>query len=360
MMNKKRIDAFDYLRSLATILVVLGHSAFYTITTNTPEIGIDFSQSIIDNTIIYRLYIIFGGLIYSCHMHVFMVLSGMIYAFSLGSGKYTNFKIFIKNKLKRLLIPYVLVSLLYNIPVLLISGYFNSNNLFYNIWLYLIGFGKNHLWFLITLVYIFFIVHIIYIIKNKMVFLVVYFFSVILCIFIDSGIIQLTELLYVDRLCLYLFWFMTGVIVHYFLQNKKSCITYDHVPRYFPWIMLVVWLLVYGGYRVSKIYVLFFMARITGVIFFVLLSIFLSERKIKKIEHYNTKLCDLSFDIYLYGVPLNYIVLVAFVSIFPVPYSMSWFSSGGLIILRIITQMLIPMFIHYIVCWGKNLTKQNQ
>ena len=71
----------------------------------------------------------------------------------LNGGKYKTVLGLLKNKIPRLIIPYFLVSILYNIPILWCSNYFGGS--VYNVILYLIGFGKNHLWYLEALFIIF-------------------------------------------------------------------------------------------------------------------------------------------------------------------------------------------------------------
>lgn len=83
----KRLLAFDYLKAIAIILVVIGHWQ----PDNAPEW--------------WALNIRF---IYSFHMPVFLAASGFLFAYTYRPQKYTTF---ISKKFKRLMVPYLSVSL---------------------------------------------------------------------------------------------------------------------------------------------------------------------------------------------------------------------------------------------------------
>ena len=86
---KKRIYWLDNLRALAIILVVIGHFA--------KEIAV--KNELWNNIVNY---------IYSFHMPLFFVLSGITHSMS----KRKEFKPFVKDKFKKLLIPYFILNLL--------------------------------------------------------------------------------------------------------------------------------------------------------------------------------------------------------------------------------------------------------
>lgn len=83
----KRLLAFDYLKAIAIILVVIGHWQ--------PENPSEW----------WSLNIRF---IYSFHMPVFMAASGFLFAYTYRPQKYTTF---ISKKFKRLMVPYISVSI---------------------------------------------------------------------------------------------------------------------------------------------------------------------------------------------------------------------------------------------------------
>lgn len=106
--------------------MVLGHSGFYIITTSVSSMGCDWTKYILDETIIYKIIGFGTRIIYSCHMQLFILISGMVFQICLNGGKYKTVLGLLKNKIPRLIIPYFLVSILYNIPILWCSNYFGG------------------------------------------------------------------------------------------------------------------------------------------------------------------------------------------------------------------------------------------
>lgn len=90
-----------------------------------------------------------SGWLNSFHIYAFALVSGyLFYHLKCQKGKYEKFIPFVVNKVKRLLIPYVFVSVLWVIPI---QGYFfhyNVKNIFYN---YILAVSPGQLWFLVML-----------------------------------------------------------------------------------------------------------------------------------------------------------------------------------------------------------------
>lgn len=92
-------------------------------------------------------------------MPLFMALSGAIYR--IGEAKYKQFSLFVKNKAKRLIVPYFFVGLFFLVPSICLFQVQNSNEIFKTIWLLLLGQDCRHLWYLLALFEIF-VVHYIF------------------------------------------------------------------------------------------------------------------------------------------------------------------------------------------------------
>ena len=125
MENKKlRLDYLDYAKGLGIILVVLGHIYAYH-----PRIG--------------RGHIVVW--IYSFHMPLFFIISGMLM-----KHKNTNLtKKFFKSRVKGLVIPYVFFCLINSWVKMLLYG-FNIKTLYLDIIYIITGIGVD-MWFLQTL-----------------------------------------------------------------------------------------------------------------------------------------------------------------------------------------------------------------
>ncbi len=102
-MNQKRYDFIDIAKGLGMILVIWGHIILHGPLNN---------------------------FIYSFHMPLFFFISGMLFA----PQKYANVKEFVKRKIKTLLIPYFLLSILTYIWWVLVENRISnsSNNIIFS------------------------------------------------------------------------------------------------------------------------------------------------------------------------------------------------------------------------------------
>lgn len=341
----KKDNKMTILRVIATLLVVLGHSNFYLISTNIRGLGYDASTYVIDHSKFWTLSSYLVGIIYSCHMQLFFVISGYVFALCLKKGKYKTFTALTTAKVHRLLIPYITVTLLYNIPILMLADYFSHN--IRNVLLYFIGYGKNHLWYLIALFFIFLLVYGIRFLWNKVTFmnenatLVVLFFAALLVyIQIECRIINITEFVYLDRVAKYLVWFLFGMILYIIKETSF----YQYYKLKLNWcVVIILFFLWFTSYLIglmgqSKLAAI--ITSFTGVIFFYELCEYIAKKY--KISGEN-KLIDLidkySLEIYLYGVPLNYVILTALIQMWG-KVELNNIQSLLLFMLRFLIQLL--------------------
>ena len=146
---------YDIVRALLMILVVLGHCTYYQISIN---YGGAYYQDLmlqagVNDTLIHRIASWVTGVIYTFHMPLFMALSGAVFSLQLSKGKYGELMLFVKNKFRRLLLPFLLTALFVSIPLKYFSGYWEqSDSLIGDIVIgQLLLQGNSHLWFLPTL-----------------------------------------------------------------------------------------------------------------------------------------------------------------------------------------------------------------
>lgn len=157
MMKEKHINLefINLLYIIGALFVVLGHS-----TAN--YLGNWGAVNLVDS----KAMILIHDYIYTFHMPLFFFISGFIFKYNLNLGKYRIFYSFILGKVKRLLIPYLLVGIFYVSPMKLIIGDYTLNNYWFqsgvNI---LIGISPSQLWYLLALFNIFIIY---YVIKSKL------------------------------------------------------------------------------------------------------------------------------------------------------------------------------------------------
>ncbi|WP_425461501.1 acyltransferase family protein [Holdemanella biformis] len=70
-------------------------------------------------------------LIYTFHMLAFFALSGTLLYSQLKNGRFNSVTEVVKNKISRLVVPFVFVYLFWNTPIKIFSGYYKQSE---NIW----------------------------------------------------------------------------------------------------------------------------------------------------------------------------------------------------------------------------------
>lgn len=129
---------FNILRGIAILLVVIGHSF--------PD---NFNGS--------EVYKYIHKFIYSFHMPVFFFISGF-FSLKIFNDKFI-YKDFIKEKFKRIVVPYISFSLMASVIIVVISHFFNDNinfrNIIYGIFINPYENPMMSLWYIYTLFMIF-------------------------------------------------------------------------------------------------------------------------------------------------------------------------------------------------------------
>ncbi len=257
-MEKKRapshIVGYDNWRTVATLLVVLGHCGSIEIGAgdiyaNTPQALLnDFAE-------IVRQFI------YGFHMPLFVMLSGAL--FFLSSEK-IEYKGWVIRRAKRLLIPYFSTGLLLYLPVRLVVGYYGTNNSFSIIKEFLcdliIGRDINYLWYLIML------------------FEVSALFGVLRCfawprrqrtkIALLLGLFCLSVSQYsigwlpfqLHRTCEFLFWFYLGVL---FEENRDFFLRY--ISKFFLFLIALYILSFVFNYYLNSVQILLHGSRLVAL-----------------------------------------------------------------------------------------------
>lgn len=205
MAKRKAVAEYDILRVAATLLVIIGHSTYYSIVT--PYGGCDYTTLTLPRlSVFYRLADYGVAMIYLFHMPLYMALSGALYRKKCVCGTgYSSCKNIVEDKAKKLLIPFIVVTLFFSVPLKYASGYFNfSDNVLRDIVFgQVLVQGNTHLWFLPVLFVIFFVVYLIEKIRlsRKL---------IILCIFVVSCVNGFIPIAILGNAAYYLLWFYIG------------------------------------------------------------------------------------------------------------------------------------------------------
>ena len=150
--TRKTVYEYDAIRLIATILVVLGHSAYTTMQTSYGGLVINVHYSEVQKVILLIV-----RLIYSFHMPLFIFLAGALYEIGQKGGKWEAFSAFVAAKARRLLLPFVSVTIFWLLPIKYFSGYYSaSNSVIKDMLLGQVVFLENcHLWYVVSLFWIF-------------------------------------------------------------------------------------------------------------------------------------------------------------------------------------------------------------
>lgn len=203
---RKTLNEYDFMKVVCILMVVVGHVCSMYTPTGAVVIGV--SPVITElRKFIYNVM---------CHMPIFCAISGAIYCIQIEKGKYKETIPFIKNKIKRLLVPYVIFSTLFVFPTMLYISNI-ENPLKYYFESYVLTHDTRHLWFLLMLFQMFAVMHftIKYMKGNETVLLFIFMFLH----FFHFDFHQLFR-------PSYLIWFYLG----YYIQHNKRHI--NHANKY--------------------------------------------------------------------------------------------------------------------------------
>ena len=152
----RHVVAYDIVRAVAMLLVVLGHSSYYSIVT--PFGGVDYMGKLLaaggTNPSVHDWVDYILGGVYMFHMRVFFALSGAVFFLRFQQGAYGDgLAAFLRKKGRRLLVPFFLAATFYAIPLKALSGYWTGD--VHAIRDIVLGqyflLGNSHLWFLVVM-----------------------------------------------------------------------------------------------------------------------------------------------------------------------------------------------------------------
>lgn len=343
--SNKKINEYDILRVITTLLVILSHCGYYNIVTKYGGINygelINISQY---NIVFYSIFSHLVRFIYTFHMPLFIALSGALFYTQIKNNRFSTFKSLIENKFKRLIIPFFVVSVMYSIPIKLISGYFNNSK--YILKDIIVGQvliqGNTYLWFLPTLFLCFLIMY--FIEKNIYMYSIKYKVGLLLLLNILSYGIPVMIIKYVFQ---NIIWFYLGFL---FEENREK-LNIKLKKNKSLWIyILSISILLYIIRQISildnyfifkiidKIFIIF--QAIIGCSLIYLLSLKLSTLNISSNRIY-VSLSKTSFGLYLYSDPINYFILFIIYKKFGEGIFITEIGTIAIILLRLIITFVI-------------------
>lgn len=168
-------------------------------------------------------------------MPLFICVSGAIFSFCINNKKkYSDFRLFIIKKWKRLMVPYFLIGIFYVMPVMCTLKITNLNPINYIKENIILSKDARHLWFLWTLFFIFIIFRMFYHRYEKSNRL----FIGVLLFFISFFSDKLPNIFQLQGISYYLFFFCIG---YEFDRNKKKI---DEFLGNRKWIVILGWIFI--------------------------------------------------------------------------------------------------------------------
>ena len=135
---------YDWAKCITTLLVVLAHATVMY----SPKGAIPIAK---DSAFLTGV----TDYIYAFHMPLFVLLSWCVFGYCIESGKYSKIIPFLTNKFKKLMIPYLVIGCFYVAPVVCFLNVTDRGILSYIYDGILLSHNSRHLWYLITLFWIF-------------------------------------------------------------------------------------------------------------------------------------------------------------------------------------------------------------
>lgn len=303
----QRVTIYDWVRLIATIFVVIGHSTYLKMQTSYGGVAYE-----LPSTVSSSYYSAFLTLcrsaeewIYGFHMPLFFMLSGAVLALK----PVGQFSAFCKGKIRRLLIPYFVYGWLFMLPVKYVGGFYTTKTLKFAFRGLLIGIDSGHLWFLTALFWCMFIfVIIIKVLKRLNV-------QSNILILVGAGAIHFAavvipaDILSFKQGLTYIFWFAVG----YVFESERRKHNWDWNAKK---VVLV--------FSVSTfVEVINFRYKLLGVTFTIICSSIWTYLLAWMCDNYLCRVCGTKlwkiliknlFYVYLFHDPLEYIVLKIFMS----------------------------------------------
>lgn len=337
--TNNNVDEYDIVRVIGTILVVIGHSAYTTMVTSTGGIRVDVAYGDFQNIILLLV-----RLIYSFHMPMFIALSGALFYHT----KVTNLKNleFIQKKYRRLLIPFFYTGVFWLVPLKTISGYWDeSKNLMMDIIVgQFIRFDNNHLWYVVSLFWIFLFFKLIYMIKFKK---IRYMLIVISCImFFVVGQNFSFNYFGLRNAMTHSIWFLMGILYERFRDDIRRIIK----NRIYQLFFVLGGIIAYSTYFLlfkNNVY-MYSLIGVFGIGSVLILSLYIDKTVITQTIAYEM-IKKYSFKIYLLSDPCNYLFISLMIKFGAIDIYNYSYGCIGIFVARIIGTILVSILVSYVI-----------
>ena len=341
MGTSSKVKAYSILRFIAILLVLISHMTYYKV--GNAFGGIDYLALAPSGTS-FKWYFIFDKVryvIYLFHMPLFMAISGALFALQTKKGRWSDCGTFTEAKWQRLMIPYLVFTLLYLVPLKYLSGYFGQTNFLMAEGSQLTLLGNSHLWYLYTL---FVVALIAYFLVPRM---QVWYLLPLWGLHLASAYVGLSL---ISLPMEFLLWYMLGAM---FESYRETLTAYFRTKRA---VFLTIWLTAFVVCSLLSLYVGRFgipalqrlvndLAAVAGMGLTYLLAESLAQKKGFLESGFVKAVLLNGLGIYIFSDPLNYVLLRLGQALLG-PAGM--LSLGGLVLMMVFRLVLTGLVAYYL------------
>ena len=341
MQQSKRITEYTVLRVFAILLVLVSHISYYKVGNEFG--GVNILALAPSGTSFKWYYFIdkFRYVIYLFHMPLFMAISGALFALQTKKGRWSAFGTFAEAKWQRLMIPYLVFTLLYLVPIKYLSGYFGQANFLMAEGSQLTLLGNSHLWYLYTL---FVVALVAYFLVPRM---QVWYLLPLWGLHLASAYVGLSL---ISLPMEFLLWYMLGAM---FESYRETLTSYFRTKRA---VFLTIWLTAFVICSLLSLYVGRFgipvlqrlvndLAAVAGMGLTYLLAESLAQKKGFLESGFVEAVLLNGLGIYIFSDPLNYVLLRLGQALLG-PAGM--LSLGGLVLMMVLRLVLTGLAAYYL------------
>lgn len=341
MGTSSKVKAYSILRVIAILLVLISHMTYYKV--GNAFGGIDYLALAPSGTS-FKWYFIFDKVryvIYLFHMPLFMAISGALFALQTKKGRWSAFGSFTEAKWQRLMIPYLVFTLLYLVPLKYLSGYFGQANFLMAEGSQLTLLGNSHLWYLYTL---FVVALVAYFLVPRM---QVWYLLPLWGLHLASAYVGLSL---ISLPMEFLLWYMLGAMFEFY---RETLTAYFRTKRA---VFLTIWLTAFIICSLLSLYVARFgipalqrlvndLAAVAGMGLTYLLAELLAQQKSFLESSFVKAVLLNGLGIYIFSDPLNYVLLRLGQALLG-PSGM--LSLGGLVLMMVLRLVLTGLAAYYL------------
>jgi fucose 4-O-acetylase-like acetyltransferase len=244
--------------------------------------------------------------IYAFHMPLFFMLSGSVFALCIENGKYKNTVNFIKNKFRRLVIPYFIFGIFYVTPIMILFHFTDMNVKEYFLNELLLANNPRHLWFILVLFWINVLAILTkYAYNNTALFIALLTASIILCFLSD----YITFYFRFRSAAYYQIFFFFGMLLNKLFEKIDTLLKYKQI------IAIILGIILYKLFQIDNLLVSV-LCGFVGSFMVILLCMSVSHWKLWQFKR-TKKLMKNSYGIYFFH-PMIIYILYYYLSKYPI------------------------------------------